>query len=125
MDIEALLDAKLTEGHVPHCTRRLIGNDGTTVLVSAASAWEICTKFRLGKLTGAAAVAADVTGCLESQWFVPLAITVDHAQRAGSLPGPHRDPFDRVLIAQSQAEDLPLVIVDPVAHLALRSPQPM
>ena len=46
-----------------------------------------------------------------------LAITVDHAQRAGSLPGPHRDPFDRVLIAQSQAEDLPLVTVDPVFGL--------
>jgi PIN domain nuclease of toxin-antitoxin system len=97
--------------------RLLIDNDETTVLVSAASAWEICTKFRLGKLPGAAAVAADVKGCLDSQGFVPLPITVDHAQRAGSLPGPHRDPFDRVLIAQSQAEDLPLVTVDPVFGL--------
>ncbi len=94
--------------------RRLIGNDETAVLVSAASAWEICTKFRLGKLPGAAAVATDVMGCLDSQGFLPLPITIDHAQRAGGLPGPHRDPFDRVLIAQSQAEDLPLVTIDPV-----------
>jgi PIN domain nuclease of toxin-antitoxin system len=97
--------------------RRLIDSDQTAVLVSAASAWEICTKFRLGKLPGAAAVAADLMGCLDSQGFAPLSITVDHAQRAGSLPGPHRDPFDRVLIAQSQAEDLPLVTVDPVFGL--------
>ena len=87
------------------------------MLVSAASAWEICTKFRLGKLPGAAAVAADVMGCLDSQGFLPLPITVDHAQRAGSLPGPHRDPFDRVLIAQSQSDDLPLVTIDPVFRL--------
>ncbi len=97
--------------------RRLIGNDETTVLVSAASAWEICTKFRLGKLPGAATVATDVMACLDSQGFLPLPITVDHAQRAGGLPGPHRDPFDRVLIAQSQAEDLPLVTLDPVFGL--------
>jgi PIN domain nuclease of toxin-antitoxin system len=94
--------------------RRLIGNEETTVLVSAASAWEICTKFRLGKLPGAAAVATDMKGCLGSQSFDQLPITIDHAQRAGSLPGPHRDPFDRMLIAQSQAEDLPLITIDPV-----------
>jgi PIN domain nuclease of toxin-antitoxin system len=46
--------------------RRLIGNDENTVLVSAASAWEICARFRLGKLPGAAAVATDVMGCLDS-----------------------------------------------------------
>ena len=59
-------------------------------------------------------MATDVAGCLASQGFVQLPITVDHAQRAGGLPGPHRDPFDRMLIAQSQAEDLPLVTIDPV-----------
>lgn len=117
LDTHALLWWLDGDRRLSQRARRLVDNKETMVLVSAASAWEICTKFRLGKLPGAAAVAADVKGCLDSQGFVSLAITVDHAQRAGSLPGPHRDPFDRVLIAQSQAEDLPLVTVDPVFGL--------
>lgn len=117
LDTHALLWWLDGDRRLSQRARRLIDSDQTAVLVSAASAWEICTKFRLGKLPGAAAVAADLMGCLDSQGFAPLSITVDHAQRAGSLPGPHRDPFDRVLIAQSQAEDLPLVTVDPVFGL--------
>ena len=117
LDTHALLWWLDGDRRLSQRARRLIDSDQTAVLVSAASAWEICAKFRLGKLPGAAAVAADLMGCLDSQGFAPLSITVDHAQRAGSLPGPHRDPFDRVLIAQSQAEDLPLVTVDPVFGL--------
>ena len=117
LDTHALLWWLDGDRRLSQRARRLIDSDQTAVLVSAASAWEICTKFRLGKLPGAAAVAADLMGCLDSQGFAPLSITVDHAQRAGSLPGPHRDPFDRVLIAQAQAEDLPLVTIDPVFGL--------
>jgi PIN domain nuclease of toxin-antitoxin system len=94
--------------------RSSISESDTTVLVSAASAWEITTKARLGKLPGALAVAADVAGCIISQGFTSLAISVEHAQRAGNLPGPHRDPFDRMLIAQAQAEDVPIVSNDDV-----------
>ena len=79
------------------------------VLVSAASAWEITTKHRLGKLPGAADVARDVRGCVLGQGFEELAITVADAERAGRLPGPHRDPFDRMLIAQASGRDLLLV----------------
>jgi PIN domain nuclease of toxin-antitoxin system len=114
LDTHALLWWLDGDRRLSQRVRHLIASDETIVLVSAASAWEICTKFRLGKLPGAAVVAADVAGCLAGQGFVPLPIAVNHAQRAGSLPGPHRDPFDRVLIAQSQAEDLPLVTVDQV-----------
>ena len=92
--------------------RQLIGDDNTTVYISAASAWEITTKFRLGKLPGAADVAADVAGCAASQGFLALTISISHAQRAGLLPGEHRDPFDRMLIAQAQAEDISLVSVE-------------
>jgi PIN domain nuclease of toxin-antitoxin system len=77
--------------------------------VSAAPAWEIATKVRLGKLPGAVEVAAQFATCLRQQGFTALAITVDHALRAGALPGAHRDPFDRMLIAQAQAERLPLI----------------
>jgi len=79
------------------------------ILVSAASAGEIATKVRIGKLPGAQAVAANFHECLISQGFAPLDITADHALRAGSLPGPHRDPFDRMLIAQAQALNIPLI----------------
>jgi PIN domain nuclease of toxin-antitoxin system len=92
--------------------RRAIANQSNTIFVSAASAWEITTKARLGKLPGATDVAADVAACVDSQGFVPMDITLLHAQRAGHLPGEHRDPFDRVLIAQSQMEDVALVSDD-------------
>ena len=92
--------------------RRAIANQANTILVSAASAWEITTKSRLGKLPGAADVAADVAACVASQGFVPLDITLLHAQRAGALPGDHRDPFDRMLAAQSQMEDVAILTDD-------------
>jgi PIN domain nuclease of toxin-antitoxin system len=89
--------------------RTAIADEDNTILVSAASAWELATKARLGKLPGAIDVATDVAGCLASQGFVDLPITVHHAQRAGGLRIDHRDPFDRMLIAQAQMEDLPSV----------------
>ena len=92
--------------------RRALASPANTILVSAASAWEITTKARLGKLPGAADVAADVAACVASQGFLPLEITILHAQRAGNLAGAHRDPFDRMLIAQSQIEDVAVVSDD-------------
>jgi len=89
--------------------RTAITDEDNVILVSAASAWEITAKARLGKLPGADAVAADVVGSVASQRFSSLGITMLHAQRAGRLPGAHRDPFDRMLIAQAQLEDLMLV----------------
>jgi PIN domain nuclease of toxin-antitoxin system len=94
---------------LPRRMRLLIGEEANTVFVSAASSWEISTKVRLGKLPGAVDVASELPAMLVQQRFESLAITVAHAQRAGSLPGPHRDPFDRMLIAQAQIEMLPLV----------------
>lgn len=94
--------------------QRVIDDDGNTAFVSAASAWEIATKHRLGKLLQADAVAMDVRGCIVGQGFEELAIDVDDAERAGRLPGPHRDPFDRVLVAQAQARSLPIVSTDRV-----------
>jgi len=89
--------------------RDWIGMTSHSVLVSAASAWEIATKIRIGKLPGALEVAARYQECLMAQGFTPLDISTEHALRAGSLPGPHRDPFDRMLIAQAQALNVPLI----------------
>lgn len=89
--------------------RTAIANTRNTVFVSAASAWEIATKVRLGKLPTAAGLAAGFADQIKREGFEMLAISSDHAIRAGLLPGAHKDPFDRMLIAQSQAENLALV----------------
>ena len=89
-----------------------IANHENVILVSAASAWEIATKYRLGKLPDAEAVAHDVASCIADQGFEELAISVRDGERAGRLPGPHHDPFDRMLIAQALALDLALVSVE-------------
>ncbi len=92
--------------------RIAVADPENVILVSAASAWEITTKHRLGKLPGADVVAEDVQAYLEDQGFLQLPITVAHAERAGRLPDLHRDPFDRMLIAQSLAHDLPVVSIE-------------
>lgn len=89
--------------------RTAITDQDEVVFVSAASAWELATKFRLGKLPNLTAIVKDLPAAIASQSFVELGVTVAHAQRAGGLVGDHRDPFDRMLIAQAQAEGLVLV----------------
>ncbi len=89
--------------------RKAIGEDTGPVFVSAASVWEISTKHRAGKLPGASAIAGDLAGAIESQGFVGMPISIEHAQAAGALPGPRRDPFDRMLIAQAMRDDLVLI----------------
>ena len=86
-----------------------IADLANSVHISAISAWEISTKHRLGKLPGAAIVAADVEACILQQGFEALPVSVRHGRTAGALPGPHRDPFDRMLIAQAMIEDMTLV----------------
>ena len=94
---------------LPPSVRRLIGDGGNEVLVSAAVAWEITTKHRIGKLPEAQALANDVAGAIDDQGFEEMPITVQDAARAGGLSGPLRDPFDRMLIAQALSRDLGLV----------------
>ena len=86
-----------------------IFDSANTVFVSAATAWEVATKYRLGKLPQAESMAYDVVSTIALQGFSELPITVEHGDRAGSLAGPHRDPFDRILISQAMTEDLVLV----------------
>ena len=94
--------------------RSAIADRSNDIVVSAASAWEIATKFRIGKLPGCEAVAVDVAGHIAGQGFEALAVGIADAERAGRLPGPHRDPFDRMLAAQALAREFPVVSVDPV-----------
>ena len=94
--------------------RAAIADESNDIAVSAASAWEIATKFRIGKLPGCEAIAVDVAGHIARQGFEELAINVADGERAGRLPGPHRDPFDRMLAAQALARAFSIVSVDPV-----------
>jgi PIN domain nuclease of toxin-antitoxin system len=112
LDTHALLWWLNDDRSLPPDVRKLIARGANTVIVSAASAWEIATKVRLGKLPIADDLVADFSNALKQQGFETLAISVDHALRAGLLPGPHKDPFDRMLIAQAQAENIPILSND-------------
>ena len=93
--------------------RTVIQAPENTILVSSASGWEIATKSRLGKLPHAGNVANELPYLLQKARMQVLPISMEHALAAGALPGPHRDPFDRMLIAQGQIEHLPIVTSDP------------
>ena len=114
LDTHALLWWLSGNQRLSSTARRTIEDAANEIVVSAASAWEIATKHRLGKLPGSEALARDVGGAIASQGFEELAITVSDAERAGRLPGLHRDPFDRMLIAQALAHDLTAVSADTV-----------
>ncbi|WP_310498494.1 type II toxin-antitoxin system VapC family toxin [Sandarakinorhabdus sp.] len=86
-----------------------IADESNAVFVSAASAMEVATKYRIGKMPDAALLAEGFETIIAAQGFGELPITVQHARRAGEMNIAHKDPFDRLLIAQSQADDLTLV----------------
>jgi PIN domain nuclease of toxin-antitoxin system len=93
--------------------RERLDNPEEDVFVSAATAWEIATKVRIGKLQFREEFLQSFLDAIEALGFRPLPISLHHGYEAGRLPGPHRDPFDRMLAAQALAEDLVLVSVDP------------
>ncbi len=88
--------------------RDAIEDEGNDVFVSAVSVWEIAIKRALGKL----AAPDDIVAGIASQGFSPLPISLHHADLAGALPRHHADPFDRMLVAQAEAEGLTLVTRD-------------
>ena len=92
--------------------REVIRAPENIIIVSSASGWEITTKSRLGKLPYAGDIIGNLPSLLQKARIKALSISMAHALAAGALPGPHRDPFDRMLIAQSQIEQLPIVTSD-------------
>lgn len=109
LDTHALLWWIAGDGSLGRDAAAAISDRTNQIFVSAASAWEIATKFRIGRLPEAKLVAQEMSGQIASEGFMELPVTVAHAQCAGALPGPLRDPFDRMLIAQSIVEGMPLV----------------
>ena len=109
LDTHALLWWLDGDDRLSKTSMSAIGNASASVFVSAASAWEIATKVRIGKLPGAVEVAERFSEVVNEQDFDSLSISVEHARVAGLIPDEHRDPFDRMLIAQAQIEGLILV----------------
>lgn len=114
LDTHALLWWLLDSPELSGAARAAIADGRRRVLVSAASAWELATKHRLGKLPEADHIVSNLAAYLRKQLVDTLPISLEHALAAGRLPGPHRDPFDRMLMAQAQSDRLLVVTVDPV-----------
>jgi PIN domain nuclease of toxin-antitoxin system len=110
LDTHALLWWATADRALGRRARRLIERDDTRVFVSAATAWEIATKVRLGRLSWVSEDSVEAY-CL-GQHFELLPVTFAHAEKAGAWPQPHGDPFDRMLAAQSEIERVPLVTND-------------
>lgn len=114
LDTHALLwwwndDAQLTIA-----ARAAIADENNGVFVSAASAWEIATKQRIGKLPTWAMPSGGFDALVAADGFHPLPVAAAHAWHAGALAWSHRDPFDRVLAAQAMLERMTLLSRDPV-----------
>ena len=112
LDTHALIWWLAGDAQLSTTARSAIEDEGNEVFVSAASAWEVATKHRLGKLPGAGPLAVDFAREVRAQGFAPLPITLEHGQVAGSLAGHHRDPFDRMLVAQAREEKMGLVSIE-------------
>ena len=113
IDTHVLLWWLFDDPRLSSLAHRVIQAPDNIILVSSASGWEIATKYRLGRLPHAGEVAHHLPSLLRTSRMDVLPISMDHALAAGALPGPHRDPFDRMLIAQGQIEGLPIVTSDP------------
>ena len=99
--------------------REIVRNPAHRILVSSVSTWEIATKYRIGKLPAAKQIVEEYSQILHQSKFIELPITSAHALRAGSLPISHRDPFDRMIMAQAELENLPVITYDEAFHTGL------
>jgi PIN domain nuclease of toxin-antitoxin system len=112
LDTHALIWAVLSPASLSRQAATIIADEANTILVSAASAWEITTKVRIGKLPGAEALERNFLDAMDMAGYSLLAIEAADALRAGRLAGDHGDPFDRMIAAQAVAGDLPVISND-------------
>ncbi|HKW19372.1 MAG TPA: type II toxin-antitoxin system VapC family toxin [Terriglobales bacterium] len=112
LDTHALLWATLDPASLSRKAARVIVDPKNDILVSAASAWEIATKVRLGRLPGAERLEREVLETMEAAGYTLVPISTEVALRAGRFATEHRDPFDRVIAAQALHEDIPVLSAD-------------
>ncbi len=116
LDTQVFLWLKAEPERLSKTTLEQLSDEANEVLLSAASAWEIGIKCALGKLTLPGAPSIYVPRRMAQSKIAGLPITHPHALRAGELPPHHRDPFDRLLVAQAQIERLALLTADAQLH---------
>ena len=114
LDTHAFLWWAVDSSRLSVHARRIIADGGNTLFFSAASGWELAIKVQLGKLKLPDRLERFVPSRMNRYSFQVLPIQLSHALRAGSLPPLHRDPFDRMLVSQSQIDDLPILTADPL-----------
>lgn len=112
LDTHALLWWLYDDRRLSKRARALLRDPQQRIIVSSASAWEIATKHRLGRLDAAAPLVNDFSGYVSKAGFSELAIRSEHAIAAGAWQVHHRDPFDRMLAAQSRIEQVRLITRD-------------
>jgi PIN domain nuclease of toxin-antitoxin system len=112
LDTHAYLWWLADDADLSYEARDLLADPRTTAYVSAASVWEIAIKAKLGRLRLKGVVAMAEVVEVAGNEFLELPIRARHAAAAGALPRHHDDPFDRMLVAQAQVEDLVLVTRD-------------
>ncbi len=112
LDTHTLLWWLFDDPQLPQQVRAAIADVATQAYVSSATGWELAIKSRLGKLPHAQEAVSNLAELVRASHMEVLPITLAHALAAGALPGPLKDPFDRMLIAQAQIEGLTLVSID-------------
>ncbi len=112
IDTHILLWWLFDDPKLDNTCRKIISNPDHRIFVSSVSAWEIATKYRIGKLPEAKEIVEQYSQILHQARFIELNITSAHALRAGNLPIAHKDPFDRMIMAQAELEILPLITYD-------------
>lgn len=112
LDTCALIWATLSPSSLSGTARDTIADESNVILVSAASAWEIATKVRLGRLPGAEKLERDYLDVMGDAGYTLLDLDTESALRAGRLVAEHRDPFDRVIAAQALDQDIPVLSSD-------------
>jgi PIN domain nuclease of toxin-antitoxin system len=98
---------------LPKRASSVLGNPSNAIFISAVVGWELAIKVQVGKFHTPSLVQ-DLDGIIQREGFAELGISLEHAVRAGLLPMHHRDPFDRLLVAQAQALNVPIVTADAV-----------
>lgn len=112
LDTNALVWVQTNSPRLGQDARKRIQNPRVQVYVSAVSAWEMAVKIALGRLIAPPHIAEWLPSDIEARGFIPLAVGLRHAITIERLPSIHRDPFDRLLIAQATVEDLAIVTAD-------------
>jgi PIN domain nuclease of toxin-antitoxin system len=112
LDTNALLWASLARASLSRKAATIINDSANEILVSAASAWEIATKVRIGKFPQAAEFERRFLELMNQAGYLLVPIQAETALRAGRLPAPHGDPFDRIIAAQALALDIPIISID-------------